>query len=50
LAVERAWAVTKAAYDATGGRLELVSEPGVKHQETPRMREAVLRFFGEMLK
>jgi len=49
LSVERAWAATKAGYDATGGRLELISEPGVGHQETPRMREGALRFFAEHL-
>ena len=50
LSVGRAWAMTKAAYDANGGRLELVSEPGIGHQETPRMREATLRFFSETLR
>ena len=48
--VDRAWAVTKAAYDAKGGRLELVSEPGVGHRETQRMRTAALRFFAETLR
>ena len=32
------------------GTLELVREPGVGHQETPRMREAVLDFFARTLK
>jgi hypothetical protein len=27
----------------------LISEPGVGHQETPRMREGMLRFFSETL-
>lgn len=49
LAVERAWAVTRAAYDARGGRLQLLSEPGVGHQETARLREGALRFFAECL-
>jgi len=49
LAVERAWATARAAYDRLGGRLELISEPGVQHQETPRMREGMLRFFADVL-
>jgi dienelactone hydrolase len=49
VAVERAWAATRAAYDRSGGRLELISEPGVGHQETARMRDAALRFFAECL-
>jgi catechol 2,3-dioxygenase-like lactoylglutathione lyase family enzyme/dienelactone hydrolase len=49
LSVERAWASTRAAYDAQGGRLDLISEPGVGHQETARMREGMLRFFNETL-
>ncbi|KQU99645.1 acetylxylan esterase [Devosia sp. Root105] len=48
-AVALAWEETSAAYANTPGRLQLVSEPGVKHQETPRMREAALRFFAENL-
>ena len=50
LSVERAWAVTKAAYDTKGGRLHLISEPGIGHQETPRMREGMLQFFAETLR
>jgi dienelactone hydrolase len=48
-AVAIAWAETSASYAAASGRLRLVSEPGVGHQETPRMREAVLEFFAETL-
>jgi len=48
-AVAIAWAETSAAYAATPGMLRLVSEPGVGHQETPRMREAVLEFFAETM-
>jgi dienelactone hydrolase len=47
-AVAIAWAETSAAYGASGA-LRLVSEPGVGHQETARMREAVLGFFAETL-
>jgi hypothetical protein len=50
LSVDRAWAVTKAAYDAKGGSVALVREPGVKHRETRRMREAVLGFFASTLR
>lgn len=49
LAVERAWAELEPAYAGVEDRLEKVSEPGVGHQETPRMREAVLAFFGRWL-
>jgi len=49
LAVERAWAELEPAYAGAPGKLELVSEPGVGHQETVRMREAVLAFFGKWL-
>ena len=48
-AVERAWAELQPAYEGNRERLELVSEPEVGHRETPRMREAVLRFFGKWL-
>jgi dienelactone hydrolase len=48
-AVALAWDETSAAYANAPGRLQLVSEPGVKHQETPRMREAALGFFAENL-
>lgn len=49
LAVERAWAELEPAYAGAEDRLEKVSEPGVGHQETPSMREAVLAFFGKWL-
>lgn len=49
LAVERAWAELVPAYANAPGKLEKVSEPGIGHQETPRMREAVLAFFGKWL-
>jgi dienelactone hydrolase len=49
LAVDRAWAELEAAYRDTPARLDLVSEPGVAHQETARMREAVLAFFADQL-
>lgn len=48
-AVALAWDETSAAYANAPGRLQLVSEPGVKHQETPRMRAAAFRFFAENL-
>ena len=49
LAVKRAWAELAPAYAGAPGALEMVSEPGIGHQETPRMREAVLAFFGKWL-
>ena len=49
LAVARAWAELEPAYTDVRDRLELVSEPGVGHQETPAMREATLAFFGTHL-
>ncbi|KKB79947.1 hypothetical protein VW35_05620 [Devosia soli] len=49
LAVQRAWAELEPAYAGAPGKLELLSEPGVGHEETPRMREAVLAFFGKWL-
>jgi dienelactone hydrolase len=49
LAVERAWAETSAAYGRLGGVLEKVSEPGIGHRETGRMREATLAFFARHL-
>ncbi|KQN70124.1 dienelactone hydrolase family protein [Devosia sp. Leaf64] len=49
LTVQRAWAELQPAYAEAQGKLELVSEPGVGHQETTRMREAVLAFFGKWL-
>jgi dienelactone hydrolase len=48
-AVAVAWEETAAAYAATGGVLEKVSEPGVGHRETQRMREATLAFFARHL-
>lgn len=48
-AVALAWDETSAAYAGHPNRLQLVSEPGVKHQETPRMREAALAFFAKSL-
>ena len=48
-AVERAWAELEPAYAGIRDRLERVSEPGVGHRETPRMREAMLAFFATHL-
>lgn len=48
-AFERAWEVAKAAYAAQGGQLLLLREPGIGHQETTAMREAVLAFFRDVL-
>lgn len=48
-AVALAWEETSAAYANHPGQLQLVSEPGVQHQETPRMREAALAFFAKNL-
>lgn len=49
LAVDRAWAVTQAAYATAPGHVELIREPDTLHQETRRMREAVLAFFARTL-
>lgn len=49
LAVERAWAELEPAYAGAPEKLEMVREPGIGHQETPRMREATLAFFGKWL-
>jgi len=51
LAVDRAFAETEAAYARAGAgeALTLLRVPGVGHQETPEMREAVLAFFREEL-
>ena len=49
LAVSRAWAELEPAYAATPGLLQLVSEPGVGHQETPVSRAAALAFFAAHL-
>ena len=48
-AVARAWAELEPAYAGIRDRLELVSEPGVGHRETPAMREAALAFFATHL-
>jgi len=48
-AVAIAWGETSAAYAEAPEALRKVSEPGVGHQETPRMRAAVLGFFAETL-
>jgi len=49
LAVERAWAELVPAYAGVEDRLVKVSEPGVGHRETERMRGKVLEFFGRWL-
>jgi hypothetical protein len=51
LAVSRAVAEAKSAYDRLGvaDQLEVLSEPGIGHQETQRMRDAVLAFFARNL-
>lgn len=48
-AVARAWGELEPAYANARDRLELVSEPGVGHQETPAMREAAMAFFARHL-
>lgn len=48
-AVQRALAELRPAYSGREDRLEVLSEPGVGHQETPAMRAAVLAFFGKWL-
>lgn len=48
-AVALAWEETSEAYRTKGGVLEKVSEPGVGHRETERMREATLAFFARHL-
>lgn len=45
LAVDRAWPEVQAAYAAQPDRVSLIREPGTGHQETPRMRAAMLDFF-----
>jgi dienelactone hydrolase len=49
-AVRRAYRETLAAYRAAGaeGSMRLIVETGSGHVETPRMREAVMAFLGEM--
>ncbi|MCR6673820.1 S9 family peptidase [Devosia ginsengisoli] len=49
-AVSRAWAELEPAYANAPGMLQKVSEPGIGHQETPRMRAAALAFFAENFK
>lgn len=48
-AVARAWDELEPAYADARDRLERVSEPGVGHRETPRMRDAALTFFASHL-
>jgi dienelactone hydrolase len=45
-AIAAALPATRAAYERAGaaGALEVIIEPGSGHQETPRMRDAVMRF------
>lgn len=52
LAVERGMAAVSAAYAAAdaSGSLNIVREPGIEHQETPRMRNAMLDFFRNHLR
>lgn len=49
LAVQRAWAELEPAYAGSPERLQLVSEPGIGHEETPAMRQAMLDFFSANL-
>jgi dienelactone hydrolase len=49
LAFQRAWADLEPAYVGWPQNLQLVSEPGIGHQETSTMREAMLTFFGRRL-
>ena len=49
LAVERALAELRPAYASQPQALEVVSEPGIGHQETPAMRAAVMRFLSRHL-
>lgn len=48
-AVDKAWAELAPAYRGLPDTLERVSEPGVGHVETARMRQAVLGFFARHL-
>lgn len=48
-AVARAWAELSPAYADIPERLELISEAGVGHRETVRMRAGALAFFGRHL-
>lgn len=49
LAVARAWAELAPAYAITPDQLQLLSEPGIGHQETPASRAAALAFFAARL-
>ncbi|WP_224704833.1 alpha/beta hydrolase family protein [Devosia aquimaris] len=49
LAVSRAWAELEPAYATTPDQLQLLSEPGIGHQETPASRAAALSFFAANL-
>ena len=49
LSVDRAWREVQAAYARYPDRVTLLREPGVGHQETPRMRAAMLEFFRKTL-
>ncbi|UYO01340.1 MAG: prolyl oligopeptidase family serine peptidase [Devosia sp.] len=49
-AVERAMADLRPAYAEDSDMLEFFSEPGVGHEETPKMRSAVLAFFQRHLR
>ena len=45
LSIDRAWAEVERAYASAPGKVRLLREPGIKHQETPRMHAAMLEFF-----
>lgn len=49
-AVARAWSELEPAYVNAPGMLQKISEPGIGHRETPRMRAAALAFFAENVK
>lgn len=49
LAFQRAWSDLEPAYVGSPHKLQLISEPGIGHQETPAMREAMLEFFQRWL-
>jgi dienelactone hydrolase len=48
-AFSRAWEELFPAYAPAPTNLQLISEPGVGHEETPRMRQAMLAFLREYL-
>jgi len=48
-AFAKAWSEVQAGYRQAPDKLELLSEPGVGHRETARMRDAVLDFFARTL-